>query len=291
MISSKKKNSQKELPATPFSGKKGQRNLMVAVVLAIAVTNAVFIVLPTDEIRGMYGNLAAPATAGAAMVIGGLVVAKQGVKGLFGRAYLALTIRIVLWGIAEVIWAYNTVVLNIEVPFPSAADALWLAGYAPLGFYMFTMSSSVYGVNARKKATLVVSLAVAAFSGLYIATLISASQLMGDDSAEMITITILYPVLDAIIVVPAVVSIVKSGRGELTAIPWVFISWMLTVVADSIFGYAIVTEASAELQMVSDIVYNSAYLFMAGGIFWHYRHFVVGPKKLERGIAKDEEVA
>ena len=281
MAISRKDNDRKQISAAPLSLKNERRKLTMILLAAIAVTNAFLLVAPTPELRSISGNLSAPITAGAAMVLGALVVREQGIKGLFGRAYVALAVGITLWTIAEVIWAYNAIALDIAVPFPSIADALWLVGYIPFAYYMFTTSSAVYGVHPRKKATLIVSLAVAAFSGLYMASLLSASQLTGPDAAQAITITILYPVLDSIIVVPAVLSLLNSGHGELTSIPWIFISWILTVVADGIFGYTIVTNTSESLQLLPDLIYNCAYLFMAAGVYWHYRYFVASNKKLD----------
>ena len=285
MAFSIRKINQKQISAAPLSLRNERRKMMIVLALAIAVTNTAMLVLPTAELRATYGNISASVTAGAVVVIGALIV-RQGVKGLFGRAYAALTAGITMWTIAEIIWAYNALVLGISVPFPSIADALWLAGYAPLAFHMFSTSSAIYGVNVKKKATFIVSLSVAAFSGFYIAGLVSASELTGPSAAESITISILYPVLDAIIVVPAVLSVLNSGRGELTAIPWILIAWILTVLADGMFGYSIVTNTSENLQILSDSIYNSAYLFMAAGVFWHYRYFVVSSKKLDEAWLK-----
>lgn len=252
---------------------------MLGLVAAIAVANSILLAAPTIEVQNLYGNIIRPITASAAMVFGIIVLYRQGIDGIFGRAFASLAAGVSLWAIAELIWAYNTLVLAIAVPFPSLADVLWLAGYAPFGFHLFS-TSRLYGGGLKKKSIFVVSMAVAIFSSLYIYGLIAASELSGPDAVLSLVITLAYPVLDAIIVVPAVLCVINSGRGELTAIPWIFISWILTVVADAIFGYTIVTNIAGDVQ-AWNFVYNAAYLFMAAGLYWHNKYFVIGTKKFD----------
>ena len=268
-----------ELAQQPFSLSKQRKTVIIGLVITIAIANFILLAAPTIEEQNLYGNIIRPITAVASMAFAITIVYRQGVDGIFGRAFASLAGGISLWAIAELIWAYNTVVIGIQVPFPSIADVLWLAGYAPLGFHLFS-TSRFYGVGLKKKSTFVVALAVATFSSVYIYSLITASDLSGPDAALSLAITIAYPVLDAIILVPAVLCVLNSGKGELTAIPWIFIAWILTVLADAIFGYTIVTNIAGEVQ-IWNFVYNGAYLFMAAGLYWHNKYFIIGNKKFD----------
>jgi hypothetical protein len=263
----------------PFSLKKQRKTVVIGLVAAIAIANFILLAAPSIEEQNLYGNIIRPITACASMAFGIIVVYRQGVDGIFGRAFASLAAGVSLWAIAELIWAYNAIILGIQVPFPSIADILWLAGYAPLGFHLFS-TSRFYGVALKKRSTFAVAVAVAAFSSAYIYSLIAASELSGPDAALSLAITVAYPVLDAIIVVPAVLCVLNSGKGELTAIPWIFISWILTVIADAMFGYTIVTNIAGDMQ-IWNLVYNGAYLFMAAGLYWHNKYFIIGDRKFE----------
>jgi hypothetical protein len=252
---------------------------MIGLIATITIANLILLAAPTIEEQNLYGNIIRPITAGASMAFGIIVVYRQGVDGIFGRAFASLAGGVSLWAIAELIWAYNAIVLGIQVPFPSIADVLWLAGYAPLGFHLFS-TSRFYGVALRKKSTFAVALAVGIFSSVYLYSLIAASELSGPDAALSLAITIAYPVLDAMILVPAVLCVLNSGKGELTAIPWIFISWILTVMADSMFGYTIVTNIAGDMQ-IWNLGYNAAYLFMAAGLYWHNKYFIIGNRKFD----------
>jgi hypothetical protein len=268
-----------QLLQQPISLKKQRKSVVLGLIAAIAIANAILLAAPSIEEQNKYGNIIRPIAASASMVLAIIVVCRQGVGGMFGKAFASLAGGVSLWAIAELIWAYNSIVLGIEVPFPSIADVLWLAGYFPLGLHLFK-TSRFYVVGLRKKSTVAVVLGVAAFSSAYIYSLVSSSELSGPDAASSLAITIAYPVLDAILIVPAVLSVINSGKGELTSIPWIFIAWIMTVIADGIFGYTIVTEIAGDVQ-IWNFVYPASYLTMAAGLYWHNKYFIIGKKTFE----------
>ena len=264
-----------------FDFKRDRRIVTYSLVASILAVNSIILLAPTTEEQNFYGDVLRQLTGAIAVTFSIIVVWRQKTDGTLGRAYAGLSIGLVLYFIAEIIWAYYGIVLQIEVPFPSPADAFWLAGYGPLGFHLFTMSKLHRAYTRKTKRVIIVSLTVAAFSVLYIQSLISVSDLSGPDAILKLGITIAYPIADAIVIVPAVLVILNSGRGELTAIPWIFISWMFTALADTLFGYTIVTNIAGELS-IWNLAYNAAYLFMAAGLYWHNKFFVIDERKIEK---------
>jgi len=264
-----------------FNFKKEQKIVAYSLIASIVAVNSIILLAPTTEEQEFYGNILNPLTAAVAVAFSIIVVCRQKLDGLFGRAYVSLAIGLALWLAAEIIWGYYSVAIQIEVPFPSIADILWLAGYGPLGYHLFT-TAKLYRIYAKiTKRLVAVSIAVAAFSIVYIFSVVSASELSGSDATLALGISIAYPVADAVIIIPAVLAISNSGRGALTAIPWIFISWILTTVADSMFGYTVVTDIAGDIS-VWNLIYNAAYLSMAAGLYWHNRFFVLDEKKMEK---------
>jgi len=94
-----------------------------------------------------------------------------------------------------------------------------------------------------------------------------------------LAISITYPILDGILLVPALLVIVSSGKGYLTSIPWIFVSWIFTAIADSIFGFTAVTSIAGDIS-VWNLFYNAAYLSMATGLFWHNRYMIFDSKRV-----------
>jgi hypothetical protein len=130
------------------------------------------------------------------------------------------------------------------------------------------------------KALLLVIIAVAGFSCYYIWQLVSVTDLSGPDSTTGLAIGIAYPILDGILIIPAVLAVLSSGRGYLTAVPWIFISWIFTAIADAIFGFTAVVSIAGDIS-IWNLFYNAAYLSMAAGLLWHNKYMIFDPKKTQ----------
>jgi hypothetical protein len=53
----------------------------------------------------------------------------------FSIIWLCFSIGLGLWFLGETTWAIFTLILGVEIPFPSIADIFWLIGYIP-NFYI-----------------------------------------------------------------------------------------------------------------------------------------------------------
>lgn len=75
------------------------------------------------------------------------------------------------------------------------------------------------------------------------------------------------------------IEVVTTFNFPITSIPWIFISWVLTILADSLFGFTIAMGIASETT-VWNVFYSAAYLFMAAGLYWHNRFFLMSRKQL-----------
>lgn len=261
-----------------FDFKKPRRNLIVATIAAIVAVNSGILLAPGIESKEFYGNISGPITAAIAAGYGLLIVYRQGLSGIFGKTYGALALGLSLWLVAEVLWTYYTVGLQIALPFPSLADVFWLAGYGPLAYHLF-VTAKFYG-RVKKHTLIIVSVASAIFVTSYVNDIVDSSALSGDGAMLPLAITISYPVLDVVMLIPAVLILVNPVRGQLTSIPWIFISWVLTTSADAMFGHTTVANLAAEVT-VWNLLYNAAYICMAAGLYWYNKYFIFDEKKLK----------
>jgi hypothetical protein len=258
--------------------KSARIKLIIGFVVATLAVNSIILLAPDTETQNYFGNILRPMAAAVASGLALIVVCRQKISGIFGRSYASLAAGLVLYFIAEILWGYYSIGLGIEVPFPSLADAFWLAAYAPFGYGLFSLSRlySKHG-KSKMKALAVMSLSVAAFSSYYVLQLISVSDLTDPEAAIPLAIGITYPILDGILLVPALLVILSSGKGYLTSIPWIFVSWIFTAIADSIFGFTAVTSIAGDIS-VWNLFYNAAYLSMAAGLFWHNKYMIFDTK-------------
>jgi len=258
--------------------KTARTKLVVGLVCAIIAANS-FMFLPLDDSTStLVENAVAPATSLLALIAALVVLARQKLDGLFGRAYFFLAMGLAIWCTAEIIWSYNVLIVGEESPFPSIADAFWLAGYLPFSYHMASMYK-FYRPRTSRSAAVIVSISVSVFTALYVMNIISTSQLSGDEAGIALAISLAYPLLDGLIVIPAILIVMNnSGKGILTAIPWIFMSWILTAIADSLFGYTAVSSLIGDIT-IWNLFYNTAYLCMAAGLIWHNKFFVIDDKR------------
>ncbi|HEY7508388.1 MAG TPA: hypothetical protein VH677_04605 [Nitrososphaera sp.] len=261
--------------------KRGRRNLVAALVGAIVAINIVVLATSQSDAIIVTSDLSRILTVGAAAVISLVVVARQNVTGIFGRAYLALAAGLVLWTAAESTWGYYELVAQVERPFPSIADALWLAGYGPIGFHLFSMAR-FYGRGVGRYKVAAVIAGMSAFLALYVASLAGVSELEGEGAEIAIAISIAYPLLDTALFMPAILIVLNSGKGYLTSIPWIFIGWIALGIADTLLGFAQVQNFDGDLFIINAF-FVIAYLSMAAGLWWYNRFFILSKAKLGNG--------
>ncbi|MCI0556898.1 MAG: hypothetical protein MN733_00250, partial [Nitrososphaera sp.] len=235
-----------------------------------------------SEVNFVYYDLLRIGSIGSAVLLSFAVFAKQGGKGLFGRAYAALSAGLVMWLVAESIWGYYEIVLGEESPFPSIADAFWLGAYGGLLYYVFSLYKFL-GKGVKRYAILFVMAAIAVFAFFYLQSLISVSLPMdgevGEEFVVPLGISVAYPVLDLILFVPAFLIVLNSGKGLLTSVPWIFVSFILTAVADILLGYSAVTGFQNDVTVIT-MIYNAAYLCMTAGLLWYLRFFISGQRQV-----------
>lgn len=260
--------------------KKAQRNLLVGFIAVILAVNSIILLSGDVQTMNYIGDISVPVLAAIATGFAIIVVYRQKANGVFGRAYVALAAGLVFYLIAELLWAYYSIGLGVEVPFPSMADAFWLAAYAPFGYGLFTLSKLYTYGNHKKtnKSLIIMTIAIAGFAVYYVTQLISVSDLSSSEGMAAMVISIAYPILDSILIIPALLAVMSAGRGYLTAIPWIFVSWIFTAIADGLFGFTAVSSIGLEFP-IWNLFYNAAYLSMAVGLLWHNKYMILDKKQ------------
>lgn len=257
--------------------KKQRTNLVVGLVFALAIVSTLVYFTAGSQFELMVSDLSRIATVGAAVAMSFVVVIRQGFKGLFGRTYAALAVGLSLWLAAEAVWAYYELGQNSERPFPSIADALWIAGYAPFMYHLYG-TSRFFGKGVKKFTVVIVIVAVSGFMVFSLNSIMSVFDLSDPESLVPLAISMMYPIFDAACVIPALLMVTNAGRGHLTSIPWIFLAVILFVVGDSLLGMTLVIEA-AEVYPITMIL-NAGYLCIAAGLIWYNRMFITSERHL-----------
>lgn len=273
-----------------------------ALILSINIVNS--LVLFSDEHeRVFYTNATADITAGVALFSAVFLIYKQ-VKQRWklsqsslplpsslstNRAFLFLSIAIALWFSAEILWTYYQVGLGIEVPFPSLADLLWLIGYAFLILHLYKILGILGSKNANPttvKSLITISAILAVIFGYSLALVYGfldlGSFIVFQNPEELGNIVLLaYPILDAIIIVPAIAILWSLRKGERQFTHWILISSfiILSTIGDIGFGYsnALGEETVNKEEWIWDTFFNAGYLSLAAALLWYNKFLVNMP--------------
>jgi hypothetical protein len=115
---------------------------------------------------------------------------------------------------------------------------------------------------------------------------ISQNQEQKADDILLMLVSISYPILDGVLLVPAILILWSIRNGKLVVTHWMLIalSMMSVAIADSGFGYVAVSNINSvqEVDWIWDILYNTGYLSIAFALIWYNRFFVFNEKKEQK---------
>jgi len=187
-------------------------------------------------------------------------------------------VGLALWLVAELTWTYYQLVLQIGTPFPSSADAFWLSGYGFFTYFIFRIYN-LLSKGTEKFIAVLVSLATAIILGYILNLTFGIADLLSAQEGSLAwLISIAYPILDGILLVPAVL-ILWSLRGKnVVSANWslLALSIVLVTVGDIGFGYSAVIDKAGKEEWIWDLFYNSSYLVMAAAFFLQSKVFAKG---------------
>jgi len=185
----------------------------------------------------------------------------------------SFSLGMALWTLAEIVWALYSFVQQ-EIPYPSAADVLWILGY-PLLFFALLARYRGLRVRATRIQIFLVGLFTIA-SALFLFFLLFypiLQSLTSDYFAEGILASA-YPLLDLPLVTLATLIALALAGGRFTA-PWgwLAISFLLHTLSDIGFAYGTWTNtyypngALTNISIFVDFTYNLTYLFTFLGLY------------------------
>jgi hypothetical protein len=203
-----------------------------------------------------------------------IAVWRHGVHGLHGTSYLFLMLGLISWFSAEVTLLYYYYVLGIEEQrLVSPTDGFWFAGYVFLALHLFTVLRSL---RSTIKSRIVVSASIVTvlFVIYNISNLLSSEFLIDVDFAAFI-VTIAYPVLDLMLIIPSSIILVSLRKDYQHSIPWLLSSLSLLVNAIADDGYVNdFVNGDSQNLWIWDLFYVTDFIIMAGALFWYNKFHI-----------------
>jgi hypothetical protein len=267
-------------------------------ILALSLATSILFFVGND-IKNTVDDIMTDCAAVVALSAGITIVFRQRtIKHILSannKAFLFIMIGLALWTSAEITFTYYQLVLNVKNPFPTLADALWLSGYA-----MFIMALyKILAVNFRKTDLAIttgvheidihrqkynISTITAAAVVVTILSYTFASILMGSNPLKFdltgvtdFIISVAYPVLDIIMLVPALLIVWGLRRSDPAFTHFTLLSSFVifSVIGDSGFAYSQLVNFVIFPLWIWDIFFISAYICMAAALFWYNKFSII----------------
>ena len=213
-------------------------------------------------------------TAAVASSLAIIAVCRHGIHGLHGKSYLFLTLGLISWFSAELTLLYYYYALHIEEQrLISLTDGFWFAGYLFLALHLLTVLRSLRG-TIKPRVVVIVSIVTVLFVIYNVFNLASSEFLVDVDFAAFI-VTVAYPILDLMLIIPSAIILVSLRRDYQHSVPWFLSSLSLLVNAVADDGYVNdFVNANSHNLWIWDLFYVTDFIIMAGALFWYNKFHI-----------------
>jgi ABC-type branched-subunit amino acid transport system substrate-binding protein len=190
------------------------------------------------------------------------------------KTNILLTLGLIFWFIANIIWAYYEVVLDIVSPVPSLADLFLLSAYGFLIYRLINIYRKLGHITNKKILILIIS-----GTGLFLIYILNLTLDLTEVSnfrgLMLFIVTIAYPTLNSILTALALMILLRIKNEKHHFVPWVceLIGFLAIVVGDSWFAIIVLTAFVEQLWM-SALLLSAHYLLIAAGLIWYLRYYI-----------------
>jgi len=254
------------------------RNSLIPVLIASVLLAHLLIILSPVDKKAMLIDIIKPTSAAIATVFSLVVVYRQKTDGIIGKAFTLLAVGLTLFLIGELISSYNGIALGIENSLPSIAYVFWTIAYGPIFYFVFKMYYFL-GASQSKTHQILICIVGAVFLTYFITLASQTAEFSTQRGIASFFISITYPVLDVVLIVPSALILLNPEKGSLTSIPWIFLAVLTLGIGDSIFAYTYNVRTMEDLNWISKLFFITSYVIVAGGLFWHNKFFIRNQKE------------
>src|SRR5919199_1174583 len=267
-----------------------RRSLFMGVLLAIIISDSI-IFFAGIKSKHIYSNWIISINASiAAFLAVFLLYIRKNIPGEYKNTRIALAIGLSLWLCADLIWATYEIVLEVVPPVPSAADFLWLSAYAFLAYYLYATYIEFhkrFNFNTKVLVTSIIGCGI--FLTYIIALTTSLSVLSSPRGIAMFAVIIAYPIMDAVLMAPAIVILLNFRKEPLWFTPWICESLGLFLIAISDSWFAVVVLTSILEQFwLSAVFFAAHYLVIAAGLLWYVKFLLTGSQPSDERLTSEQ---
>jgi branched-chain amino acid transport system substrate-binding protein len=248
-------------------------HFFIVVLFSVSITDLVIIFAEPDN-KIIYSSWILIINSLIASVLSIIVLLKDKDSDSHDKTKIHLAIGLGFWFIANVIWGYYEIALEIVSPVPSLADLFLLSAYVFLIYRLILTYISISNNINRRIRVLIISI-TALFLAYILNLTLDIAELSSFRGFMLFIVTIAYPVSNSILTIFALIILVGIKDNKHHFIPWMteLIGLLAIVVGDSWFAIIVLTSFVEQLW-VSSLLLSAHYLLIAGGLLWYMRHSI-----------------
>ena len=238
-----------------------------------------FIIFADSDSKVIYSNWVLIINSLIAVGLSAIILVKdkdreEGKVGKIDKANILLAVGLIFWFIANIIWAYYELVLDIVSPVPSLADIFLLSAYGFLICRLTIVYRKIGHTTNKKFLFLIVS-----GTGLFLIYILNLTLENTETSnfrgLMLFVVTVAYPTLNSVLTVLALMILLGIKNERHHFIPWIceLVGLLAIVIGDSWFAIIVLTTFVEQLWM-SALLLSAHYLLIAGGLIWYLRYVI-----------------
>ena len=250
----------------------------LGVIITIVIGNS-FIIFADSDSKVIYSNWVLMINSLTAVGLSAIILIKdkdreEGKAGKVDKANILLAVGLIFWFIANIIWAYYELVLDIVSPVPSLADIFLLSAYGFLICRLTIVYRKIGHTTNKKFLFLIVS-----GTGLFLIYILNLTLENTETSnfrgLMLFVVTVAYPTLNSVLTVLALMILLGIKNERHHFIPWIceLVGLLAIVIGDSWFAIIVLTTFIEQLWM-SALLLSAHYLLIAGGLIWYLRYVI-----------------
>ena len=189
--------------------------IITSLIVSIIVTNSFVIFSPDEDTRFYNAGLTSALTVGVGLVICLIQVYryKRSIHRQEGagkphhyfdnnKMHLSICLFLGLWFTAHMIWVLE----YQQSSGVSIADALWFVGYASFGYFLFNLYHHFFRKEFEPFVLILVAIIIAIALIFVLDSIVSILRLLSTQTVDLsvMLVTLVYPILDAVLFFPAV---------------------------------------------------------------------------------------
>src|SRR5918994_5150516 len=196
------------------------RIVITALIAAIVITNIFVVFSPNENERFYNAGLTATLTIGVALVICTVQVYRYKRRAKSeqrspqlgtaestydhdnNKMHLSICLFLGLWFVAQFVWTF---------PYQQTAgvwiaDILWFIGYASFGYFLYSLYYHFFKMEHEPLVLILIAIVISTVLVLVLDIIVSILRLLSTQPVDfsILLVTLVYPVLDAALVFPAV---------------------------------------------------------------------------------------